>query len=146
MRGNLSPDIEQVLVDYFNSQVSGDSGEVVFSAPPVPADLHQDAVVITRIGGYEQAYVQDVSTVHFDCYSDSEARSAEMAAWLTEMVRSLVGVEMEITFFVSGDTAWTHVYAADIQTLPYFNPDPRHPTLPRYTLSARITTRMLHQS
>ena len=102
------------------------------AAPPVPANL-SPCVYVYRTGGNSQNYVQDTHLVSFDCYAHTEAEAMEQADELTKWVRYIVGRDL-----------LTPVYASELVTLPYNNPDPSHPTLPRATFLAQITTRVAH--
>ncbi|MBR2838985.1 MAG: hypothetical protein IKE55_09395 [Kiritimatiellae bacterium] len=126
MRGDTI-DIEAALVEALGAAGVG------ASAPPVPATLGAALpwAHVTRTGGSEAAYVQDVHRVDIDVYGSTEAAAAQAAGRLCGLVRSLAGSAL----------GGVPCYSASIETLPYSNPDPRHPTLPRVTLKAQITTR-----
>lgn len=119
-------DIEDAL------QAALNADGIAACAPPVPANLAEQVVVVAT-GGYSQAYVQDVHAVSFDCYASGETEAMSRACALTRWVRAL-----------PGKTVGTYCYGAEVETLPYNNPDPAHPTLARATFAARITTRVRH--
>lgn len=119
-------DIEDAL------QAALNADGVKAAAPPVPANLGP-SVYVHRTGGYGTQYVQDLHTVDFDCYADTEAEAMAQACDLTAWVRALEGRELTAP-----------VYIAQITTLPYNNPDPNHPSLARATFSTQITTRVTH--
>ena len=127
MRNCRTIDIEDTL------QAALNAAGIKAAAPPVPANLGP-YVFVYRTGGYSQSYVQDVSTVEFDCYEQTEAEAMARACDLTAWVRALPQDQGLETF----------VYFADVIALPYNNPDPNHPTLPRATFSAQIATRVAH--
>ena len=102
-------------------------------APPVPLDLSAGAVGVTRTGGNERAYVQDVHSVDVDCYGDNDAEAMNLANDMTNAIRSMPAQLDGVT-----------VYGAQIVTLPYANPDPDRRDLARATLKAQITTRVIH--
>ena len=128
MRNCKTIDIEDELQKALN--IDG----IKAAAPPVPANL-APSVFVYRTGGFSQAYVQDVNTVDFDIYARTEAEAMARACNLTEWTRALPERQLE------GAT----VYFSDITTLPYNNPDPNNPTLPRATFSAQIGTRVTHR-
>ena len=119
-------DIEDALQAALNAQ------GIKAAAPPVPANL-KPCVYIYRTGGYGTNYVQDLHTVDFDVYAETEAEAMEQADELTRWVRSLEGRDIGVP-----------VYISQITTLPYNNPDPSHYNLPRATFAAQITTRVTH--
>ena len=124
MRDCFTIDIEDAI------QAALNADNIKASAPPVPANLGP-CVFVHRTGGFTQAYVQDVHTVDFDCYAETEAEAMAAACRLTGWVRALQDLGVP-------------VYETETTTLPYNNPDPNHPTLPRATFSAQITTRVEH--
>ena len=119
-------DIEDAL------QAALNADGIKAAAPPVPANL-SPSVFVHRTGGYGTQYVQDLHTIDFDCYAETEAEAMAQACELTRWVRSLEGREITVP-----------VYIAEVTTLPYNNPDPNHASLARATLSAQITTRVAH--
>lgn len=102
-------------------------------APPVPADLSAGRVQVTRTGGTRSDFVIDEHSIDFDCYGSTDAAAMGLADALTAWACELPGRDVGVP-----------CYQADIVTLPYSNPDPRHPTLARATLKARILTRVSH--
>ena len=103
-------------------------------APPVPKDLSAGRVQVTRTGGERHAMVIDDHRVDLDCWAESDAAAMELADLLTDAVYALEGT----------DLLGVPCYSSAVTTLPYGNPDPRHPTLCRATLKARVTTRVSH--
>ena len=98
------------------------------SAHVIPASLGSDLphVHVVRTGGYESDLVIETSYIDFDIYAEDAADAMEEAARLTGFVRDLAG---------------DYCYASSITTLPYSNPDPRHPDIARATFKAQILTR-----
>ena len=121
-------DIEDALQALLNA------GGIRAFAPPVPHDL-EGGILVTRTGGQEQSYVQDVHAVSLDCYAATDAEAVELAGRATRWLRALPGES------VGG----VPCYAAEVTALPYLNTDPDHPTLPRCTLNAYVTTRVAHE-
>ena len=115
-------DIETSLYE----QLTGDG--ISASAHAVPASLGNTLphVHVVRTGGYETDLVIETSRVDFDVYAANQADAMETAAELCGWVRDLAG---------------SFCYVAEITTLPYGNPDPRHPDIARATFKAQITTR-----
>ena len=102
-------------------------------APPVPHDL-EGGILVTRTGGQEQSYVQDVHAVSLDCYAATDAEAVELAGTATRWLRALPGKTI----------GGVPCYAAEVTALPYMNTDPDHPTISRCTLNAYVTTRVAH--
>lgn len=117
-------------------QAALNASGVAACAPPVPETLGEvlPFAVVTRTGGNELSAVQDSHTVSVDCYAATWAKAQALAGRLTALVRSLPGSKME----------GVPVYASSIEAVPYGNADPTHPTVPRVTFSASITTRVAH--
>lgn len=118
-----SRDIETALYEKLNAD--GYSA----SAHAVPSTLGANLphVHIVRTGGYERDMVIETNQVDFDVYDEDAADAMETASELCGWVREL---------------APDLCYTADITTLPYNNPDPRHPTLGRATFKAQLLTRI----
>lgn len=98
------------------------------SAHAVPATLGETLphIHVVRTGGYETDMVIEINQVDFDVYAedqaDAMAEAADLCGWVRELIEDFC-------------------YRAEITTLPYANPDPRHPTIARATFKARILTR-----
>ena len=96
------------------------------SAHVIPTTLAKNLphVHITRTGGFTADLVVETHQVSFDIYAKNADEAMETACKLTGDIRSL-----------------DNVHYAEVVTLPYHNPDPRHPTLPRVTFNSQIITR-----
>ena len=103
------------------------------SAHAIPADLgeHLPHVHIVRTGGYEKDMVIEINRVDFDVYAADTADAMTIASQLCGWTRKLAG---------------DFCYASEITTLPYGNPDPRHPNIARATFKAQILTRIIERS
>ena len=123
----VSIDIETALYDLLTAD--GYSA----SAHAIPATLGQTLphVHVVRTGGYTSDRVMDFNSVDIDVYAELQSDAMEAAAVLTGWVRDLEG----------GTIGGSPCYSAEISTLPYHNPDPRHPNLGRATFKAQITIR-----
>ena len=102
------------------------------SAHSVPATLGDTLphIHVKRTGGTNTSLVIDVNQVDFDVYAVDQADAMAAACSLCGWVRELVGTDIGAV-----------CYEAEIITLPYGNPDPRHPTIGRATFKAQILTR-----
>lgn len=129
MRASL--DIETALYDKLTTD--GYSA----SAHAIPATLGDNLphVHVTRTGGFNSSMVIDTHQIDFDVYAADQADAMETASTFCDWVYSLAGGSL-------GEPC----YASDIITLPYGNPDPRHPTIGRATLKAQILTRTRGES
>lgn len=102
------------------------------SAHAIPASLGATFphIHVTRTGGYTMDMVVEYNSVDFDVYDSDQADAMSTAsilcAWVRDLGASVVG---------------SYCYAAEITTLPYGNPDPRHPNIGRATFKAQILTR-----
>lgn len=102
------------------------------SAHSIPAELGSSSphIHVVRTGGFNSDLVIDTHQVDFDVYADDAADAMSAASDLCGWVRDLAGEELV-----------TPCYRSDVSTLPYHNPDPRHPNIARVTLKAQILTR-----
>ena len=98
------------------------------SAHLIPATLGADLphVHVVRTGGYEYDMVLEASYIDFDVYAEDDPSAMQAAGELCGWVRDLAG---------------DYCYTSSITTLPYHNPDPRHPDIARTTFKAQILTR-----
>ena len=98
------------------------------SAHSIPESLGDTLphIHVTRTGGYDTDRVIEFHNVDFDVYAANATDAMEYACDLCGWVRDLEG---------------SFCYAAEIMTLPYNNPDPRHYSLARATFKALITKR-----
>ena len=98
------------------------------SAHQIPPDIGTTLphVHVVRTGGYERDMVIEINNIDFDVYAKDAADAMEQASMLCGWIRDLVG---------------NFCYSASIITLPYGNPDPRHPNIARATVKAQILTR-----
>lgn len=117
-------DIETALYDELTE------AGISASAHVIPATLGRSLphVHVVRTGGYESDKVVETNQVDFDVYASDAADAMEEATDLCAWVRDLEG---------------GFCYRAVITTLPYANPDPRHPTIARATFKAQIVTRTI---
>lgn len=123
----VSIDIETALYDLLTA--AGYDA----SAHAIPATLGQafPHVHVVRTGGYTADRVMDFNSVDFDVYAETQVDAMETAAVLTGWVRDLEGGRIDDS----------PCYISEVTTLPYHNPDPRHPNIGRATLKAQITIR-----
>ena len=94
----------------------------------IPALPH---VHVVRTGGYTSDLVIEQNNIDFDVYAEDPAEAMSVATELCGYVRALAGE----------DELGSPCYTSEIVTLPYSNPDPRHPTLGRATFKALIRIR-----
>lgn len=121
-----SADIETALYGLLEAD------EYSASAHAIPATLGQvlPHVHVVRTGGFTADRVLEFNSVDFDVYAETQADAMESASALCGWVRGL-----------AGGTVGTPCYDSEITTLPYANPDPRHPNIGRATFKAQITIR-----
>lgn len=121
-----SADIETALYDLLTAD------DYSASAHMLPAALEDSLphVHVVRTGGYTYDMVMDSNSIDFDVYAETQADAMEYASDLCGWIRDL-----------EGETISTPCYSSEITTLPYRNPDPRHPNIGRATIKAHITIR-----
>lgn len=120
----VSVDIETALYDLLTAD------HFSASAHAIPSNLGAELphVHVVRTGGITSDMVIETNNVDFDVYAGEPAEAMIAATNLCAWVRELSGKQ-------------TPCYSAEIITLPYSNPDPRHPTLARATFKAQLLTR-----
>ena len=130
MRCNV--DIETRMARFMKEDL-----ELSTSAHALPASLGENLphVHVVRTGGYTSDMVVETHNLDFDVYAEDAADAMEAAADLCGYIR------VEGTFTTEIDDKKLVVYASEVMTLPYHNPDPRHPNLARATFKAQILTR-----
>lgn len=123
---NASVDIETALYNLLTADKYSASAHVI------PATLGNTLphIHVVRTGGVTRDVVIDIVSVDFDVYAETQADAMETATEFCGWVREL-----------EGTTVGSPCYASEITTLPYHNPDPRHPNIGRATLKAQITIR-----
>lgn len=104
------------------------------SAHALPSSLGDTLphVHVVRTGGYTSDLVVETNSVDFDVYAADQADAMTAASNLCALARSLAGT----------DLGGVPCYKSEVVTLPYNNPDPRHPTIGRATFKAQIVTRV----
>lgn len=105
-----------------------------FGAPPTPKDLGTTLPYarIERLGGIRNSLVVDEHDVAVDVWADDWASAQEAA-------NKVVGLLCGLPY---ADDELDHDYMdAYINALPYNNPDPDHPDLPRVSFNATVTAR-----
>lgn len=119
-----SSDIETALYELLTAD------EYNASAHALPAEFTLPHIHVTRTGGFTTNLVIETNNIDFDVYAEDAADAMTAASNLCGWIRSL-----------EGDDVDTPCYQSEITTLPYDNPDPRHPTLARATVKAQILIR-----
>ena len=102
------------------------------SAHAIPANLGAafPHIHITRTGGTTTDRVIEENLIDFDVYAADAADAMTNACDLCGWVRDLPGKALG-----------TYCYQSEVISLPYNNPDPRHPNFARATFKAQILTR-----
>lgn len=97
---------------------------------PVPETLGDTLplAVVEPLGGARTTLTIDQTAVTVGVYGVDELEAQQAAALA-------VGILDAMQYETS---TW---YRADITTLPYNDPDPRHPTIPRWSLAATVWAR-----
>lgn len=117
-----------------------ESNGVTASAPPLSQDYTDRLpfVLITRTGGSQRSRVLSAHSIDVDVYAATWAEAQTSANRIAGIVAKAEAED--ITWVEDGRTLWCPCYTSQAN-LPYNNPDPRHPNVPRVTFSATVTTR-----
>lgn len=98
------------------------------SAPPLPPDLIPPMYQFSRIGGSSSNLVSDSHNVRIHVYADTWEQAQILA---NRCVGWLKGVQFSDN----------PINSVGINALPYNNPDPNHPTIPRASFTAIVGCR-----
>lgn len=120
-------DFAQVVAQDLRDETGIDAG-----ASPVPEDLGAvlPRAVVYCLGGSREG-VLDRAVLSVDVYATTPAAAYDACATCCAAVGAL-------SDHSGGSVQW---YVSDVTALPYDNPDPRHPTIPRATFAADVVTR-----
>lgn len=107
--------------------------DVTFYTTPVPDDLDadKDSVAFTQLGGGAASPVSNEHDVSVDVWAETPGRAFALANKIQGIV-----VSLPVRQFKSGRD-----YKSAAAILPYNNPDPARPLIPRYTFSATVGIR-----
>lgn len=128
----VSNDIETALYELLISEGISASAHAI----PVSLGEKYPHVHVVRTGGYTSGLVVESNSVDFDVYAEDQADAMTAASNLCALVRSLAGTDLKKS----------PCYSSEVTTLPYNNPDPRHPTIGRATFKALIAIRVRSES
>ena len=103
--------------------------EVSCFAPPAPDNLKPQSVCFTSTGGIAVTPVAYSHGVSVDCWAATDAEAMAIA-------NAVCGIVGALTFYETEG-----VYPETSVNLPYLNPDPNRPTMPRATFNANVTMR-----
>lgn len=101
-------------------------------APPAPDNLAAPSVMVTSLGGAPASEVSNEHDVSIDVWGDTMADAMDGANYFAGLITSL-----PLWTFASGRSYST----AEINALPYINPDPNRPLIPRATFRATVGIR-----
>ena len=122
-------DIEDCLRSDIGAILTRLGYNVICFAPPAPDDVKPDSVCFTSTGGVPVAPVAYSHGVSVDCWASTDAEAMQLA-------NDVCGIIGALTFYeTEGVYPYTEV------NMPYLNPDPNRPLLPRATFNANVTLR-----
>lgn len=101
-------------------------------APPAPDNLAASSLMVTSLGGAPATEVSNDHDVSIDVWASTIEDAMDMANDAAGIVATL-----PLRAFASGN----HYLTAEINALPYINPDPNRPLLPRATFRATVGIR-----
>lgn len=101
------------------------------TASPAPDDLKAHTVTFTQLGGAKQSEVSHVYDVSVDVWAAKPGEALKLASKVQGIIASL-----PIREFASG-----RQYKTAEARIPYPNPDPNRPRLPRCSFNASIGIR-----
>lgn len=129
MNGWTPVDAEALLVQEVTRLIP----DIYVCAPPLPANIEQTLphILITRTGGSRTNIVMDEHQLSIDVRAPTWAQATNLADQVTGSIAQLADDPHSLN-------DWR---AATILTLPYANPDPSHPTIPRMTSLVSLSCR-----
>lgn len=105
-----------------------DFSDAYFFAPPAPDDLSANSVQIMSLGGSPQTEVSHEYDARIDCWAQTPEQAFALANEISGIIASLP---------LRSPSSGRHYNTAELNNLPYLNPDPNRPLLPR--VSFRVT-------
>ena len=117
--------------DALRLELDAATTHVTCCAAPAPDALTANTVCVTRLGGGSQGPVAHEHDLSIDCWSTTPKKAMALA----DQVQAIVAT-LPIRTSVSGVT-WT----TSSPMVPYPNPDPHRPLLPRATFRATVGAR-----
>ena len=107
-------------------------GTTEFFAPPAPDDLAPGSVQIMAVGGAPQTAVSNEYDVRVDSWASTPAEAFALAYATAGIIASLP---------MSAPESGRHYKTARLDALPYLNPDPNRPLIPRVSFRASVGIR-----
>lgn len=99
---------------------------------PAPDDIAENLVCFMPVGGSEQTLVSHEYSVRVDCYALKYGDAIELANDVAGLVASLP---------FRSPSSGRHYPTASINAIPYENPDPLRPQIPRVSFRAEVGVR-----
>ena len=100
-------------------------------ALPLPEHYKLPHVLVRCNGGSSPSFMQTAFSVTLECRAETLAGAFELANSVSGFMLALPGETV----------GSVPVYTADPQALPYNDPDPNNPTVPRVSCGWTVTTR-----
>lgn len=124
-------DIEDALRIDVGAIMRSRGCDALFCAPPAPDHLRPDTVCFTSLGGSVQSEAGNDHGISVDCWASTDAAALRLCNSVCGIVTALPLFEVE---------TGTHYTSSDVG-MPYLNPDPQRPNLPRATFNCNIGAR-----
>ena len=105
--------------------------DVSFHATPAPGDLKPDSVAFMMVGGGAASPVSHEYDISVDAWAETPGKAMALALHVQGVISSLPARS-----FASGRD-----YKTAAANLPYNNPDPNRPLIPRCSFSATVCLR-----
>ena len=133
-------DIEDALQKDITEAAERSGLSISVSAPPIARDLGggraMPYAVVERLGGVRSSLVLDKHAVSVDVWDKRWALAQDTASKLLAIILALPDTpDMSVDYI-----------SADVDTIPYNNPDVKHEDLPRVTFTVQLTTRATAQA
>ena len=126
-------DIEDALRTDLDALINtGQTPEYAFFAPPAPDDLAPDSVQIMSVGGVPQTEVSNEHDVRVDCWAETPAEAFTLANVAAGAIATLP---------MQTPASGRQYTTARLDSLPYLNPDPNRPLIPRVSFRASVGIR-----
>ncbi len=128
------PDVEDLVRLYLTQELvlRAGFGDVKVFATTLPAKLPAECLLVRRTGGPERDLVTDLPQLTLEARAKTAGRAQRILALSLGLMKAAARAGL------MGDVP---VYETNLLNGGYLDPDPDHPTIPRYTATLQLAVR-----
>lgn len=101
-------------------------------AGKLPPTWPEELILVRRTGGPSRDMVTDLAQVTIECRAETDGRAARIASIVRGVLKAAA---------LDGHLHTAPLYDARDLSGPYLDPDPNHPTVPRYSATFQLAVR-----